>query len=153
MRASIFRFVSILGDRYTHGHVFDFYRQLKDHPDYLDVLGDGHQRKSYLHVQDCVAAILTAIAKMDTRVKILNLGVDHYCEVRDSIRWICERLCVSPRIQYAGGDRGWVGDSPFIFLDCARIRALGWTPQFDIQQGIVQTLEFLQNNEWVFDCR
>jgi UDP-glucose 4-epimerase len=153
MRACIFRFVSILGERYSHGHVFDFYRQLRAHPDYLDVLGNGHQRKSYLCVQDCVAAILTAVAKMDNRVKILNLGVDRYCEVRDSIRWICERLGVSPRIQYAGGERGWVGDSPFIFLDCSRMRRLGWTPRFDIQQGIVQTLEFLQNNEWVFDCR
>src|SRR5215471_4387576 len=59
----IFRFVSILGERYTHGHVFDFYKQLLDHPERLDVLGNGHQRKSYLYVQDCISAILTAAEK------------------------------------------------------------------------------------------
>src|SRR6516165_9241411 len=72
MRAWIFRFVSILGERYTHGHVFDFYAQLKVHPEYLDVLSDGHQRKSYLHVQDCLTAMLTATEKASDRINIFN---------------------------------------------------------------------------------
>jgi UDP-glucose 4-epimerase len=153
MRGYIFRFVSILGERYTHGHVLDFYRQLKSHPEYLDVLGDGHQRKSYLYVKDCVAAILTAIEKADGRINILNLGLDEYCEVNDSIGWIAAHLGVSPELRYAGGRRGWVGDSPFIFLDCGRVRNLGWTPRLNIRQGIVRTLEFLQANAWVLDRR
>jgi UDP-glucose 4-epimerase len=153
MRGYIFRFVSILGKRYTHGHVFDFYRQLKAHPEFLDVLGNGRQRKSYLDVKDCVAAILTAIEKADAPVNIFNLGVDSYCEVKDSVGWISQHLGLSPEIRYAGGERGWVGDNPFIFLDCSRIRGLGWTPQFTIQQGIVRTLDFLRDNEWVFDRR
>jgi UDP-glucose 4-epimerase len=153
MQGFIFRFVSILGERYTHGHVFDFYRQLKAHPEYLDVLGNGRQRKSYLDVKDCVAAILTAIEKADSRVNVFNLGVDTYCEVKDSVGWISEHLGLSPEIRYAGGDRGWVGDSPFIFLDCSRIRELGWMPRFDIRQGIVRTLDFLRHNEWVFERR
>ncbi|MGH9583108.1 MAG: NAD-dependent epimerase/dehydratase family protein [Bryobacteraceae bacterium] len=151
MTGYIFRFVSILGERYTHGHVFDFYRQLKAHPDYLDVLGNGRQRKSYLHVQDCVAAILAAIENADARVNIFNLGLDEYCEVNDSIGWIAERLGVSPEIRYTGGERGWVGDSPFIFLDCKRIRELGWEPRSNIRQGIVRTVQFLQRNEWVLE--
>jgi UDP-glucose 4-epimerase len=153
MRSYIFRFVSILGERYTHGHVFDFYRQLRAHPEYLDVLGNGHQRKSYLYVEDCVAAILTAIERAEAKVNIFNLGVDHYCEVNDSIGWISEHLSVSPELRYAGGERGWIGDSPFIFLDCARIRGLGWKPQLNIQEGIIRTLEFLQNNQWVLERR
>lgn len=153
MRATIFRFVSVLGERYTHGHVFDFCRQLKAHPEYLDVLGNGRQRKSYLYVKDCVAAILTAAEKADGKVDIFNLGVDEYCAVNDSIGWISERLGVAPEIRYSGGERGWVGDSPFIFLDCARVRKLGWAPRLTIRQGIVRTVEFLQNNEWVFDRR
>lgn len=108
MQGHIFRFVSILGEHYTHGHVFDFYRQLKAHPEYLDVLGDGHQRKSYLYVKDCVAAILTAIERADATVNILNLGMDDYCEVNDSIHWISEHLGVSPELRHAGGQRGWV---------------------------------------------
>ncbi len=153
MRGYIFRFVSILGERYTHGHVFDFYQQLNAHPEYLDVLGDGHQRKSYLYVKDCVAAIFTGIEKADAKVSIFNLGRDEYCEVNDSIGWISEHLGLSPEIRYAGGERGWIGDSPFIFLDCSRIRRLGWTPQLNIRQGIVRTVEFLQHNEWVFHRR
>ena len=153
MQAYIFRFVSILGERYTHGHVFDFYRQLKSHPDYLDVLGNGHQKKSYLYVQDCISAILLALEKAEEKVNIFNLGLDEYCEVNDSIRWISEKLGVSPKIRYTGGERGWIGDNPFIFLDCARIRKLGWTPSLNIQQGVVRTVEFLQQNEWVFERR
>jgi UDP-glucose 4-epimerase len=150
MQAYIFRFVSILGERYTHGHVFDFYRQLKAHPERLDVLGNGRQRKSYLHVQDCISAILIAMEKAQDRVNILNLGVEEYCTVNDSIGWISEYLGARPEICYAGGERGWVGDSPFIFLDCSRMRSLGWTPRLTIQQGVTQTLRFLQKNEWVF---
>ncbi len=146
MRSFIFRFVSILGERYTHGHVFDFYKQLSEHPGTLNVLGNGKQRKSYLYVQDCIDAILLALERATGRVNIFNLGTDEYCEVNDSIRWITDRLGLSPTIAYAGGERGWVGDSPFIFLDCSRIRALGWRPQFTIREGIIRTLDFLKGN-------
>jgi UDP-glucose 4-epimerase len=153
MQGHIFRFVSILGERYTHGHVFDFYRQLLDHPDRLSVLGDGHQRKSYLYVQDCVDAILTAIEHSDGKVNIFNLGTDEYCEVNDSIRWICESLGLKPELDYSGGKRGWVGDSPFIFLDCSKIRALGWKPKLSIRDGVIITVEYLRRNHWVLDRR
>jgi len=153
MQGYIFRFVSILGERYTHGHVLDFYRQLQAHPEYLDVLGNGCQRKSYLYVKDCLAAIFTAIEKADGKVNIFNLGQSDYCEVNDSIRWISEHLEVAPEIRYAGGERGWIGDSPFIFLDCTRIRQLGWTPQLTIREGIVRTLDFLRINQWVLQRR
>jgi UDP-glucose 4-epimerase len=152
-QAWIFRFVSILGERYTHGHVFDFYKQLLAHPERLDVLGDGHQRKSYLYVHDCIDAIFTAIDRATDAVNVFNLGTGEYCEVNDSIGWIAERLGVSPALEYAGGRRGWVGDSPFIFLDCSRTRSLGWQPKLTIQQGIVRTLDFLRQNPWVLESR
>jgi UDP-glucose 4-epimerase len=149
----IFRFVSILGERYTHGHVFDFYKQLKRDPDHLRVLGNGKQRKSYLHVQDCIDAVLLAVDRADDKVNVFNLGVDSYCQVDDSIGWICDALKLAPRRDYTGGDRGWIGDNAFIFLDTAKIRALGWTPKLDIRQGVVRTVEFLRANEWVFGAR
>jgi UDP-glucose 4-epimerase len=142
----IFRFVSILGERYSHGHVFDFYRSLRANPDRLRVLGNGHQRKSYLYVQDCIDAMLLALEKAQDRVNIFNLGADEYCQVNDSIRWITEHLGLKPELEYAGGERGWTGDSPFIFLDCRKIRALGWSPRLTIQQGVIRTLEYLQAN-------
>jgi UDP-glucose 4-epimerase len=152
-QAWIFRFVSILGERYTHGHVFDFYRKLKDDPSRLPVLGNGKQRKSYLYIQDCIDAMFTAVAKADAKVNILNLGVDGYCQVNDSIGWICAELGLQPELQYSGGERGWIGDNPFIFLDTHKIRSLGWTPRFGIREGVVQTVRYLRENEWVFGAR
>jgi UDP-glucose 4-epimerase len=149
----IFRFVSILGERYSHGHVFDFYRQLRAHPGELHVLGDGHQRKSYLYVHDCLDAIFCALERADGSVNIFNLGTAEYCEVNDSIQWIADALDVRPVRSYAGGVRGWIGDSPFIFLDCRRIRALGWQPRLSIQEGVVRTLRYLQENPWLLDAR
>ena len=83
MRGLIFRFVSILGERYTHGHVFDFYRKLLVDPSRLPVLGNGHQRKSYLYVQDCIDAIFTAVSRAPDKVNVFNLGTAAYCEVND----------------------------------------------------------------------
>ena len=149
----IFRFVSILGERYTHGHVFDFYRKLKQNPSRLEVLGNGKQRKSYLYIQDCIDAMLFALEKSNESVNVLNLGVDGYCEVNDSIGWICEELGVTPKLDYSGGDRGWIGDNPFIFLDTSKIRDLGWKPKLSIQDGVLKTIQYLKTNEWVFEER
>ena len=149
----IFRFVSILGERYTHGHVFDFYQKLKQDPSRLEVLGNGKQRKSYLYIQDCIDAMLFALEKSNESVNVLNLGVDGYCEVNDSIGWICEELGVTPKLEYSGGDRGWIGDNPFIFLDTSKIRDLGWKPKLSIQDGVLKTIQYLKTNEWVFEER
>jgi UDP-glucose 4-epimerase len=149
----IFRFVSILGERYSHGHVFDFYRQLRADPTRLRVLGDGHQKKSYLYVQDCIDAMLLAVDRADAKLNIFNLGTSECCEVNDSIGWIAEELGLRPTVEYTGGERGWIGDSPFILLDTRRIGALGWTPAMSIRQGIVRTIRYLRANTWLLDNR
>ena len=154
----IFRFVSILGERYTHGHVLDFYRQLREHPDYLKVLGDGTQRKSYLYVQDCLSALLHVMGlgtalKAKHRVEIYNLGTEEYVQVNDSIRHICAHMGVQPRLEYSGGDRGWIGDNPFIFLDTKKVRATGYQTTLTIRESITRTLSWLEENQWVFQRR
>jgi UDP-glucose 4-epimerase len=154
----IFRFVSILGERYTHGHAFDFYRQLVKDPHRLRVLGDGSQRKSYLYIQDCISAILH-VMNLDTareakhRSQVYNLGAPDYCQVTDSIGWICEHLGLEPKLEFTGGDRGWVGDNPFIFLDTTKIRETGWSPKLTIREGILRTLSWLRENSWVLEKR
>jgi UDP-glucose 4-epimerase len=154
----LFRFVSILGERYTHGHVFDFYQQLLEHPDHLKVLGDGTQRKSYLYVQDCLSAMLHVMnrgtaAKARHGVEVYNLGTDEYVQVNDSIRFLCGALGLKPKLEYSGGKRGWVGDNPFIFLDTKKIRGTGWKTTLTIEQGIIRTLQWLQQNQWVLQRR
>lgn len=154
----IFRFVSILGERYTHGHIFDFYKQLREHPDRLRILGDGSQRKSYLYVQDCVSAILHVIrdgtaARACHRTAIYNLGANEYCQVTDSVRWITGALGLQPELEFTGGNRGWVGDNPFIYLATDRIRATGWRAELTIEQAVVRTVRWLQANEWVYAAR
>jgi UDP-glucose 4-epimerase len=150
IRGYIFRFVSILGERYTHGHVFDFVQQLAKDPTSLHILGDGMQRKSYLHVADCVEGMLTAIDGANAEINIFNLGTDEYCQVKESAGWIAGRLGLEPRLTYAGGERGWIGDVPFIFLDTRRIRALGWRPKLSIRESVERTVDWLRSNEWVF---
>src|SRR5258708_24653585 len=149
----IFRFVSILGQRYTHGHVFDFYPKLLADPSKLEVLGNGKQRKSYLYIQDCIDAIMFAIERATDRVNILNLGQDEYCEGHQSIGWNCESLQLKPSLEYTGGERGWIGDNPFIFLDCIRMPALAWDPNLSIPNGFIHTLEYLIANPWVLEAR
>jgi UDP-glucose 4-epimerase len=150
-RSWIFRFVSILGERYSHGHVFDFYKQLLADPTRLAVLGDGTQRKSYLYVHDCIDAMLHAIKHAEGSVNVYNLGTPEYCRVNDSIGWITDHLGLKPQLNYSGGSQGWVGDNPFIFLDTARIRALGWQPKLSIREGIVRTVQWLSQNRWALD--
>ncbi len=149
----IFRFVSILGERYTHGHVFDFYKQLLTHPEKLHVLGNGKQRKSYLYIQDCIDAILFSLEKAKDKVNRFNLGTDEYCEVNQSIGWLSDYLGLKPTLHYSGGERGWIGDNPFIFLDTKKIRSLGWKPKLSIQEAIVRTITYLKENKWVFKER
>jgi UDP-glucose 4-epimerase len=151
---TIFRFVSLLGERYTHGHLFDFYAALRRDPGSLTVLGDGRQRKSYLYVGDCVEAVtMLAERHREPGVGIYNLGTDEVTVVDESVALVCEHMGIAPAITHTGGDRGWVGDSPLIHLDCAKLRALGWRPTLTIRQAVLRTLAWFDRNPWVFEDR
>jgi UDP-glucose 4-epimerase len=148
--STVFRFVSILGPRYTHGHIIDFVAQLTSNPESLKVLGDGTQRKSYLHVEDCVSAICNRLTEAP-KFEVLNLGVEGYCEVNDSISWITQRLGLKPKLNYTGGDRGWVGDNPFIYLDTTAMKSHGWSPTHTIQSAVEDTVDWIHQNQWILE--
>ncbi len=148
----ICRFVSILGERYTHGHLFDFYCALRREPTRLQVQGDGSQVKSYLYVQDCIDATLTAAGHHEDEqgAFVYNIGCEETQTVDDSIALVAEHLSLAPEIEYTGGARGWVGDSPVIHLDTARIADLGWRPRVTIRQATIRTLEWFDANEYAW---
>ena len=149
MRAFIFRFVSIMGPRYSHGHVYDFYKQLLQDPSRLHLLGDGNQRKSYLHIADCISAIFTVIEKAKDNINIYNLGVDNTCTVKQSANWISDYLSISPTLTFEGGERGWVGDNPYIHLSVEKLKSLSWENQYSIEESVKDTVKYLENNKWI----
>ena len=155
----VFRFVSLLGPRYPHGHVFDFVRKLREDPSCLNILGDGKQSKSYLHIEDCLDALLLISEKHRTakdsrhRFELYHLGVPAYCRVEQSASWICAELGLTPKFEFSGGERGWIGDNPFVFLDVSKAMATGWIPKHNIEQSVRETTRWLLDNCWIFDKR
>ncbi len=151
---TICRFVSILGERYTHGHLFDFYNALLRDPLQLRILGNGKQTKSYLYVGDCVRAMLLLLDGAEAGTcEAFNLGTDETTDVDESVRRICMHMSIQPDLSYTGNERGWIGDSPLIHLDCAKLRSLGWVPEQTIGTAVQRTLTWFDDNRWVFEER
>lgn len=146
----IFRFVSIMGSRYTHGHLFDFYKQLLKNKKKLNVLGDGLQKKSYLNVNDCISAMEMGLKKNNKQVEIYNLGTNKFITVKYSIKNLLKVLKLKPKVSYQSGKRGWIGDSPKIYLDTVKIRKTGWKPKKTIEESIEETINFFNQNKWLF---
>jgi len=150
----IYRFVSILGNRYTHGHIYDFYKQLVfKNKKKLFILGDGMQKKSYLDVKDCITAILISTKKSKEKINTFNLGCDDYINVKKSAKIISKKLNLNPKFIFAGGKTGWIGDQPFVYLSIKKIKKLGWKNKISIEDSIIKTVNWLSNNKWVFKIR
>ena len=147
-KVSVLRFVSVLGPRYTHGHVYDFIQKLMLNPAKLEVLGDGNQTKSYMHVSDCVEALMDL--RGPSAFEVFNIGRAETLKVRRSIEIITEVLNVLPDIVYGEGSRGWIGDNPVILLDTNKANSFGWIPQIGIEDAIRDTANWIIQNQWVF---
>lgn len=154
-----FRFVSLLGPRYPHGHVFDFVKKLKDNPKELNILGDGTAEKSYLHINDCIRALMIVCEEkrpakdLSNKYEVYNLGMEEFIEVKESAKLISNELNLSPEFIFGKGKRGWVGDNPFVFLNVDKIKELGWLPMHTITESIKETAQWLDDNQWIFEQR
>lgn len=127
MTASAFRFGNVVGPRQTHGVGFDFVRRLRREPTTLDILGDGNQSKSYIHVSDVVNAVLSMSATRTAPFEVFNVATGDYITVTEIADLACEVLGLSGvEYRYAGGDRGWKGDVPIVRLSTERVRSRGW---------------------------
>jgi len=145
---SAYRFVGVLGPGYTHGHIFDFVKQLRSEPKRLQVLGDGNQRKSYVNVKDLIGAITRPVNR---GFHTYNLGRSDFSTVRDSVEWIVDSLKLNPVIEYGNTPYGWVGDNYFLQLDNSKLIATGWVPKYSIEESVRETVDWLTQNPWVFD--
>jgi UDP-glucose 4-epimerase len=154
IRSYCFRFVSWIGERYSHGVVRDFVQKLSRNPKELEILGDGKQRKSYLHVADGIRGIFSAMQNLKDFKNVLNLGHVEYMNVKDVANIICQEMGLKTvNYRFTGGARGWLGDSPFVLLDISKIRETGFQPEISIEEGIRRTVRYLLENQWVLEAR
>jgi UDP-glucose 4-epimerase len=145
--SSVFRFVSIIGERYPHGVVIDFYRKLKADPKALEILGDGKQKKSFLYVKDCVAGMMLCAEKARPGVEAYNLGQNYTVSVTEIADMVVREMGLrGVEYRYAGGEIGWVGDQPMVLLSTKKIESLGWKPTLAIEEGVRRTVCYLMKN-------
>lgn len=142
-----YRFVGVLGEGYSHGHIFDFVKSLKINPRELKVLGDGNQKKSYVNVKDLLEAITCPLG---SGFNVFNLGRSDFSTVRNSVEWILDSLKLSPRVEYGTTPFGWVGDNYFLQLDNSKLSATGWKPRYSIEESVRETALWLDKNPWIF---
>ena len=145
------RFVSMLGARYSHGHVYDFTKKILDGEQRLDILGDGQQHKSYLHIDDAVGAIITVIEKdIESNYEVFNVGNEETIHLKYSVDTITKYLGYNGAVYYGQEDRGWLGDNPTIIPSMEKIHNLGWYAAKSIKDGVEDTIDWLLENPWIF---
>ncbi len=144
-----FRFGNVVGPRQTHGVGYDFVRHLSADPTRLQILGDGSQSKSYIHVSDIVSAVLVANGALISKFQAFNVATGDYITVREIADLAVEVLDLKqfPVYEFTGGDRGWKGDVPVVRLNTDRIKSLGWRCRFDTRTALQQSLRSLAADE------
>jgi len=147
MQAYLFRFVPMLGERYSHGHIFDFVKKLLANPDHIEVLGNGQVRKYCVYVGDAMRAVLKGVEMGDRPVNVFNIGNRSCYTIDEVVEWVAHDMGVTPGISYTG--ERWVGDNPDMNLDAARIHGLGWVPQVSVREAVHRTVSYLLDNPWL----
>ncbi|MDO8482545.1 MAG: NAD-dependent epimerase/dehydratase family protein [bacterium] len=142
----LFRFVSFVGERYTHGIIYDVLEKIKKNPEILELFSDGTPQKSSVYVGDGVEAIFTVINSTYNQVNIFNIGHEDSLTVDEIVDTILEAAQIKIRKKYLGGERGWKGDNNFVYLDNRKLKKLGWKPRCGFKEGIKKTVFYLKNN-------
>ena len=143
MQSWIFRFANIIGERSTHGVIYDFINKLKRNPKELEILGNGKQKKSYLHVKECVDAMIFAIENSNENVNIFNIGSEDTISVTDIAKIVSEKMNLNPRLKFVGGERGWKGDIPKMLLSIDKIKNLGWRSRYNSEKAVEKTITLI----------
>lgn len=144
MRSTIYRFTPMIGERYWHGHIFDWVKGLRRKPDEFALLGTGKERKFCLYVKDAVDGMLLGAEHSPHPVNIYNLGGEDFYTISDAFSWVARQLRVGPDVQFKG--QTWPGDNPNLYLDNRRIKALGWRPTVFLRDAVERTVSYLLNH-------
>ncbi len=132
----ITRFPNVVGERFTHGVIYDFIKKLRKNPEELEVLGNGEQCKPYVYVKDLVEAILYVIDHASEKYNVYMIGSDSRTKVKEIAAMVIEEMGLNAKIRYTGGDRGWVGDVPEFRYDLTKINKLGWTSPHNSNESV-----------------
>lgn len=144
LQAWVFRFANIIGQRGTHGVIFDFIHKLKADPSRLEVLGNGLQEKSYMEVGDCVDGILHVMENSNDSLNLFNLGSHDTASVTRIAEIVIEETnCGGAKIEYTGGDRGWAGDIPRAMLGINKMLSTGYDVRYNSEDAIRHTAKCL----------
>lgn len=138
----IYRFANVIGPRSTHGVIYDFVRKLRNDPSKLEILGDGEQEKSYVHVNDCIDAFLKGLEGKD-KVNIFNVGSEDTIKVKEIAEIVSREMGLKPDFSYTGGKRGWIGDVPRMHLAIDSLKSLGWSPKMNSSEAVLATVREL----------
>ena len=147
MQSWIFRFANIIGERSTHGVIYDFINKLKRNPEELEILGNGKQEKSYLYVKECIDAMIFAVKHSNENVNIFNIGSEDTISVTKIANIVSEKMNLKPEFKFTGGERGWRGDVPKMFLSIDKIKELGWRPRYNSERAVEETTKHLVENK------
>lgn len=148
MQAWIFRFANVVGGRQTHGVTLDFINKLKRNPKELEILGDGRQSKSYIHVEECIEAMLFAINNSKERVNVFNVAAKDFIDVTRIAEIVIEEMELNNvKFKYTGGTRGWRGDVPVVRLNTKKINALGWEAKLSSEEAVRRSVRELLNRD------
>lgn len=143
IKAWITRFPNVVGERATHGVIFDFINKLRKNPKKLEVLGNGEQIKPYLYVKDLVDAILFVYKNTSEKINFYNIGVESRTKVKEIAQMVIEEMNVGAEIKYTGGDRGWIGDVPEFRYNLDKIHKLGWSAKNSSNEAVRKSVKYI----------
>ncbi len=144
IKTTVLRYANIFGERSDHGVMYDFYHKLKKNPKELEILGDGQQDKSYLHIDDCISATMKAFKKQEKIYDVFNVGSSEKNKVNEIAELVSRNMKLKPKFKYTGGTRGWTGDVKLMLLDTKKIESLGWIQRISLQEGIKKYIKWLE---------
>ncbi|MCK5039872.1 MAG: NAD-dependent epimerase/dehydratase family protein [Candidatus Aenigmarchaeota archaeon] len=139
----IFRFANVVGPNSTHGVIYDFVNKLKKNPNQMEILGDGKQAKSYIHVSDCIEAMIHVVQNSKEKVNIFNVGTKEWTTTTKIADIVSGVMSLSPKYTYTGGSGGWKGDVPKMILDISALKKYGWRPKYSSNEAVKLTAQYL----------